>query len=92
MWDNIKTKLNAWWLETLSFFKYSHTILVARLTVIAGFVTAVLGSLDWSPLLGINIDTGFSKNQVIWLGIIMSVKGVIDEVVRRIKGQVPPAV
>lgn len=89
-WTAVKTKLNEWWLNTLSFFKYSHTILVARLTILTGFITTVLGSLDWSPLLGVNIDTGFSKNQVIWLGIIMTVKGVIDEIVRRVKGQVKP--
>lgn len=91
MLSNLKTKLNAWWLDTLSFFKYSHTILVARLTVVTGFITAVLGALDWSPLLGLDINTGFSKAQVIWLGAIMAVKGIIDEVVRRVKGQVPPA-
>lgn len=92
MFDKIKTTLNNWWLGVLSFAKYSHTILVARLTTLTGFIIAVVGSFDWSPFLSLNIDTGFSKNQVIWLGIVTAVKGVIDEITRRVKGQVKPEV
>lgn len=88
----IKQKLQEWWIEILSFARYSHSLLMARFTMIAGFLTAVLGTLDWSPLLGINIDTGFSKNQVIWLGIVTFVKGVLDEIARRAKGVVTPQV
>lgn len=85
-----KKKLQEWWTDVLGFFRYSHAILVARITMVVGFLTAVIGSLDWSPLLGLDIDTGFSKNQVIWLGIITFVKGVLDEIARRAKGVVTP--
>jgi len=90
MLDVIKKKLNDWWTDILGFFRYSHSILVARLTMLSGFIVAVLGAIDWSPLLSLNIDTGFTKNQVIWLGIITFVKGVFDEIARRAKGTVTP--
>lgn len=89
---DINHKLQEWWVNILAFFKYSHSILVARLTMAAGFLTAVVGSLDWAPLLGLNIDTGFSRNQVIWLGGITFIKGVLDEIARRAKGVVAPTV
>lgn len=88
----IKQKLQEWWISILSFARYSHSLLMARLTMVMGFLTAVVGTLDWSPLLGVNIDTGFSKNQVIWLGIITFVKGIFDEIARRAKGVVTPQV
>lgn len=90
--DKIKQKLQEWWTSILSFARYSHSLLVARLTMLSGFLVAVIGTLDWSPLLGVNIDTGFSKTQVIWLGIVTFVKGVLDEIARRAKGVVAPQV
>lgn len=90
--SKIKQKLQEWWTEILSFARYSHSLLVARLTMVSGFIVAVVGTLDWSPLLGLNIDTGFNKNQVIWLGIITFVKGILDEIARRAKGVVTPQV
>lgn len=90
MLAEIKKKLNDLWTDILGFFRYSHAILVARLTMVLGFLISVLGAIDWSPLLSLNIDTGFTKNQVIWLGIITFVKGVLDEIARRAKGVVKP--
>lgn len=90
MLDALKKKLQDWRTKILSFFAYSHTILVARITMLTGFLTAVIGGLDWAPLLGLNIDTGFSKNQVVWLGIVTFVKGVLDEIARRTKGVMKP--
>lgn len=71
-WDTVK-----------AFFKYSLSILNARCTALAGLVTAAVGMLDWSPLLGLNFDTGFSQKQVFWTGAVVFVKGLIDEVSRR---------
>lgn len=92
MLDKIKKTLQEVWIDILAFARYSHSLLVARLTMLSGFVVAVLGAIDWSPLLSLNIDTGFSKNQVIWLGIITFVKGILDEIARRAKGVVKPEV
>lgn len=51
--------------------------------VLSGFLIAAAGAMDWSPLLGLNVETGFSKNQAIWLGITTFTKGIIDELARR---------
>lgn len=76
--------LNRWWEETKAFFKYSETIFLARLTAFTGLVTAVIGSVDWSPVFsGLGVDTGFSWKQTTWLGIGIFVKGIIDELARR---------
>jgi len=69
------------------FFKHSETIFIARCTALIGFTTAVLGALDWSPLLSMNLDTGFNRKQVIWLGMIMIFQGIATEVARRRNAQ-----
>ena len=66
-----------WWNNVV------HTILLARLTALTGFIIGAVGSMNWAPLLSIDADTGFSRNQVIWLGVIMVVQGLIFELVRR---------
>ena len=78
------------WEHVKAFFKYSHAIFLARLTFLVGFALAVIGSLDWSPLLSLDIDTGFSKNQVVWLGIVTIFKGILDEVARRYNAKTLP--
>lgn len=66
-----------------AWFRYSETIFLARATMLSGFLMAVVGSMDWSPLMGINVDTGFSRNQVIWIGGTTFIKGMVDEAARR---------
>lgn len=76
--------LRKWWEEAKAFFKYSETIFLARLTAFTGLLTAVAGSVDWSPVFnGLGLDTGFSWKQTTWLGIGIFVKGIIDELARR---------
>ena len=65
-------------LET--YFKDSVTILLARITDIGGFATAVIGALDWSPLLG---SSGMTRTQVITMGSIILLIGISHEVARR---------
>src|SRR3569833_793237 len=66
-----------------AWFKYSETIFLARATMLSGFVIAAAGAMDWSPLFSLNVDTGFSRHQVIWLGATTFGKGCIDELARR---------
>lgn len=68
------------WDAVKAFFAYSETVLVARIEASVGLVTMVLGSMDYSPLLGV---TAFDKKQVLWLGGISFVKGIFTELVRR---------
>jgi len=62
------------------YFRDSVTILTARATYIGGFITAVMGALDWSPLLGIS---GMDRKQVITMGVIVLLIGVSHELARR---------
>lgn len=77
-------QLKTTWEEAKAFFKYSETIFLARLTAFGGLITAVMGSVDWSPVFnGLGMDTGFSWKQTTWLGIGIFFKGIIDELARR---------
>lgn len=78
------SKLNIWWEEVKAFFKYSETILIARLQSLTGLIMAVVGAVDWSPVFNLlGVDTGFSWRQTTWLGIGLFFKGIIDELARR---------
>jgi hypothetical protein len=61
-------------------FRNSHTIVVARITDVGGFITAVLGALDWSPLLGLS---GFDRKQMIATGAVILLIGISHEIARR---------
>ncbi len=78
--DEISTSL---WEETKAFFKHSTTILAARLTAFTGLIVAAVGAMNWSPLLALNVDTGFNRNQIVWLGILAFVQGLTFEIARR---------
>lgn len=76
--------LKQFWEDLKAFFKYSETIFLARLTAFSGLITAVAGSIDWSPVFnGLGMDTGFSWKQTTWLGIGIFFKGILDELARR---------
>ena len=69
--------------HTKSFFKYSETILYARMQMFAGLVTGVIGGLDISPLTGFDWATDFSNKQIVYLGVGILANGIITEVARR---------
>lgn len=73
------------WDAVKAFFVYSKTVFLARTEALIGFGTIVAGSMDWSPLLSLDFNTGFNKTQVIALGAISFVKGIFTELARRIK-------
>lgn len=84
MFDTIKNWFTAAYQKFWDWQKNAATILLARLTVVTGFVTSALSFVDWSPVTNlIGIDTGFNKTQVFWLGAIAFVQGIIAEITRR---------
>lgn len=84
MLQSLKSKLSEFYASTKSWFKYSETILIARITAGAGLVTAALGSMDWSGISGVvSSTTGFNAKQVISVGIFALVQGIILEWARR---------
>lgn len=66
--------------KLLHWFRNSATIAVARVTSVAGFATAVVGGLDWSPLLGMS---GLDRKQLIAMGVIVLFIGISHEIARR---------
>ncbi len=81
--ETIKQEGLSLWASIKAFFKHSTTILVARITALTGLVTAAAGLMNWGPLLGLNLDTGLSRNQVFWIGGVTFVQGLITELARR---------
>lgn len=71
------------WTKIKQLWSDSGTILWARLESIGGLVTAAIGAMDWSPLLSLDFSTGFNRAQVITLGAIMFVRGILLEITRR---------
>jgi hypothetical protein len=60
------------------------SIIEARVTALAGLVTAGIGFMDWSPLTSLfGTGTVFNQTQVMALGGIAFVKGIFSEITRR---------
>lgn len=72
-----------WWTGVKAWFKNSETIFLARAEVVVGFMIAVVGAMDWSPLLTFDISSGFDTTQLLVVGGMIIVKGVISEIARR---------
>ena len=84
MWTALKAKIKSWYEATKKWFLDSETIFMARLTAIAGLITAAVGSLDLSPLWSLfGTGTSFTFKQVAWMGGFLLVQGVVLEVLRR---------
>lgn len=66
-----------------SWFKNSATIVIARLTMLVGFITTVCASIDWSPLTMMNLSSGFDWKQALQIGIGLFLQGVLIELARR---------
>lgn len=71
------------WQRLVKLFKSSETLVFARFQALVGFLIAVGGSLDWSPLVGLFQGGGFSREQVIGLAITLTVQGIFTEYLRR---------
>lgn len=76
-------KLSDFWTDVKAWFKNSETIFLSRLDVVVGFVIAAVGAMDWSPLLSLDISTGFSTTQLLSIGGMIILRGVIGEIARR---------
>ena len=71
-------------------FRDSWTLVLARGTILTGFLTGLVGVMDWSPLVGLGASTDFSQKQVIYLAGIMVLQGIGVEVARRRPGSTDP--
>lgn len=73
IWDKIK-----------AFFKRSESIFLARMAVVFGFATSVMGAMDLSPVWALfSTGTDFTSKQLMYLGVSVVGTGVMFELARR---------
>lgn len=78
MLSSLKQKLSNAFETTKAFFKYSETILLARLQVFSGILFVVIGKTDWTSL-----SDFVSYKQTMWLAFLLIVNGLMTEYARR---------
>lgn len=78
MFSKVWNKIKDW-----SGWSTAGSIFTMRLEMIAGFAIAVLGAIDWSPLLGLGFETGINWKATVAIGGIMVTKALVQEIVRR---------
>lgn len=74
MWAKIKE----YWEDIKSWFKYSETILWARIQTISGLIIAGIASVDWTQL----TVSGLSKETLLLAGALIA-NGIFTECLRR---------
>lgn len=80
MFDYLKTAYDKFW----ALCKNSGTILLARLSVLAGIIVTAFTTIDWSVLYALFGDpAGFTAKQAYSIGGWLLLQGIIMEVVRR---------
>ena len=76
-------KLRDIWESIKAWFKYSETILLARVEAFAGILIAALEGVDWSPLLTLDFANAIHNKQALYIGGLIFAKGLILEIARR---------
>lgn len=67
-----------------SWFRYSETLFLARISMIGGAVTTFVGGMDFSPLWSMfSTGTDFTKQQVLWIGVSIVGAALTVEMARR---------
>lgn len=66
-----------------SWFKHSETIFLARLEAFIGVLVAGLAALDFSHIISLSSAVGFDWKQVVVVGGIMFVSGIVREWLRK---------
>lgn len=70
--------LSSFFEDVKGWFKYSETILLARLQMFSGFVLAGLANVDWTALSNFT-----SFKQSMWLSVGLVANGLLTEYARR---------
>jgi hypothetical protein len=71
------------WTDIKKWFNYSWSILIARLEVLTGILTGVLGGLDWTALTQLDWSQGIKSTSAIIVSALLIVKGIVSEIGRR---------
>ncbi len=71
-------------------FRDSETILVARVTQLGGFITAIGAGLDWTRIFSLDFSKGIVDKQLMTTGILIFAQGVLVELARRRRTSADP--
>lgn len=71
--------------SVLGFAGGIHTLLLARLWWLGGFLLAALAGMSWGPLLSLVGAGGFTRGQAVSLFVVLAAQGAAVEGVRRYK-------
>jgi len=72
------------WAKLVALFGPVGSIIEARITALSGLIVGGIGFMDWSPLTSLfGTSTSFNKEQIMALGAITFVKGIVSEITRR---------
>lgn len=74
------------WNTLRAWFRDSEVILLARLSVIYGFVLAALQGLDWTSLMSMDFSNGFDKEGLTKASFWV-IQGIVVELARRSRAQ-----
>ena len=86
--QSLPPTLEQGWLQ--KWFRDSETILVARITQVGGFFTAIGAGLDWSLIFSLDFSKGIVDRQLMITGILIFVQGVFVELARRRRSSSDP--
>jgi len=72
-----------YWTDIKAWFNYSWSVFIARLEVLSGILTGVLGGLDWSALVQLDWSQGIKSTGTMIVAALLVIKGIVSEVGRR---------
>lgn len=74
---------NTLWTNIKAWFNYSWSVFIARLEVLTGILTGVIGGLDWTALTQLDWSQGIKSTSAIIVSALLVIKGIVSEIGRR---------
>ena len=71
------------WTDFKAWFNYSWSIFLARLEVLTGILTGVIGGLDWTALTQLDWSQGIKSTGTMIVAALLVIKGIVSEIGRR---------
>ena len=75
--------LSKFWTDVKAWFNYSWSILIARLEVLTGILTGIVGGIDWTALSQLDWSQGIKSTSAIIVSALLIIKGIVSEIGRR---------
>ena len=82
MFKKLWNKIKDW-----SGWSTAGSIFLARLHAMSGFAIGVIGGLNWTPLLSLDLSSAIASKTFLAVGGVILLQGIFAEVVRRHNAQ-----